>query len=131
MPIGFTLPFSKSSGSVGYFDTTQTDVDALREDIKSLLLTNWGERVCHYYLGCNFKEFLFESLHPDELKAKMADRVLTQVETWIPFVVVQKLNITLSQDDSNVPENGVRVSIEFGLASKPDLSSRLDVVVSQ
>jgi phage baseplate assembly protein W len=131
MPIGFTLPFSKSTGSIGYFETTEGEVAAVREDLKSLLLTNWGERVNHYFLGCNFKEFLFETLHADELKSRMADRVTNQVETWLPFVVVQNLNILLSEDDPNVPENGVKVNIEFGLVSKPDLSSRLEVIVTQ
>jgi len=131
MPLGFTLPFSKTTGSIGYFETTDKDIDAVREDLKSLLLTNWGERVCHYSLGCNFKEFLFETINSDELKSRMADRIVDQVETWLPFVTIQNLNIALTQDDSSILENTVKVNIEFGLTSKPDLSSRLEVLVSQ
>jgi phage baseplate assembly protein W len=131
MAIGFTLPFSKSSGSVGYFDTTSEDVSAAKENLKSLLLTNWGERVCHYYFGCNFKEFLFENIRTDELKTKMADRILNQVENWLPFIVIQKLNILLNTDDPSIPENGMRIAMSFGLISKPDLSSKLEIIVSQ
>lgn len=131
MPIGFTLPFSKSTGSLGFFETTQTELAAVGENLKSLLLTNWGERVNHYHLGCNLKEFLFENTHSEELKSKMADRILNQVETWLPFVSILNLNILLNEDDSSVPENTVKVMISFGLTSAPDLSSRLEVLVSQ
>jgi len=131
MPIGFTLPFSKSSGSVGYFETTSDEMSATRENLKSLLLTNWGERAMHYNFGCNFKEFLFENVHQDELKSRIADRVASQVEMWMPFVSVTNLDVLFAEDDANVPENAVQVKIEFRLDSRPDLKSRLDIIVSQ
>jgi len=131
MPLGFTLPFSKTTGSIGHFETTDKDIDAVREDLKSLLLTNWGERVCHYSLGCNFKEFLFETLHAEELKSRVIDRINNQIETWLPFVFIRNIDILLEDDDTNVPENGMKVNMEFGLISRPDLSSRLEVIVSR
>lgn len=131
MGIGFTLPFSKSTSEVGYFETTSTDIDAVKENLKSLLLTNWGERVNHYYFGCNFKEFLFENIHPAELKSRIGERILSQVETWLPFLAIETLNVNLTEDDSNLPENGVGIRIDFKLIAKPDLSSRLEIVVAQ
>ena len=131
MPIGFTLPFSKSTVSLGFFETTSTELAAVGENLKSLLLTNWGERVNHYNLGCNLKEFLFENVHSDELKSRIADRILNQVETWMPFVTIQTLNILLHEDDPSVPENSVKVGLVFGLSSRPDLSSRVDLLVTQ
>lgn len=131
MAIGFALPFSKSTGSLGYFETSSTELAAVGENLKSLLLTNWGERVNHYHLGCNFKEFLFENVHPEEMKSKMADRILNQVETWLPFVSIQNLNILLHEDDPSVPENSVKLKIVFGLSSRPDFNSRLELIVTQ
>lgn len=131
MAIGFTLPFSRSSGSVGYFETTSDEVSAVKENLRSLLLTNWGERVNHFYMGCNLKEFLFENVEVDEMRAKVADRVLSQVETWLPFVTVQNLNVLLTEDDATIPENGVKIRIDFILSAKPDLSSRLEQIVAR
>ena len=131
MPIGFTLPFSKSSDSIGFFETTSDDVSAVKENLKSLLLTNWGERVNHYHFGCNFKEFLFENMHQDELKSQIAERILNQIDMWMPFLAINNLNILFHEDDANVPENGLSVRIDFKLIEKPDLSSRLEIIVSQ
>lgn len=128
MPIGFTLPFSKASGSLGYFEMTYDELSALKENIKSLLLTNWGERLGHYYLGCNLREFLFEQIEANELREKIADRILSQINLWMPFVSIKNLNILLASDDPSVPENAVKIKIEFILTSKPDLSGKLEVV---
>lgn len=128
MPIGFTLPFSKASGSLGYFEMTNDEMSALRENIKSLILTNWGERLGHYYLGCNLREFLFEQIEVNELREKIADRILSQINLWMPFVTIKNLNILLTSDDQSVPENAIKIKIEFTLTSKPDLSGRLEVV---
>lgn len=131
MPIGFTLPFSASSGSVGYFETTETKLDAVTQNMRSLLLTNWGERVNRYYFGCNFREFLFENNGSDELRSKIADRILTQVEKWMPFVNIDTLNVLVPEVDSTVPENSVKVKMIFSLNSNPDLKSRFDLLVRQ
>ncbi len=124
MAIGFTFPLEKTSESLGYFKTTSTDVDAVEQNMKSILLTNWGERVMHYYFGCNFKEFLFENTNPEELKSKVAERVASQVQLWLPFVSIKVLNVLLTEDDSSIPENAFSVKIDFVLTSKPDMKSR-------
>lgn len=129
MSIGFELPFSVATGSVGYFQPTDTPLQAVRQNIKSLLLTNWGERPMHYFLGCNFKEFQFENIRPDELRSRITDRVLTQIDQWLPFVTIDDLRVLTSDDDDNVPENGVRVDMKFHVGSRVDLSERLSQLI--
>lgn len=129
MPFGFALPFSVATGSLGHFEMTNDELSAVRENLKSLLLTNWGERVGHYYLGCNLREYIFEPIEIGELKEKIADRILSQVSTWIPYVGIRNLNVLTSSDDSAIPENSVKLVIDFGIISKPDLSSRLVILV--
>lgn len=130
MSIGFTLPFAKSSGSVGYFATTNDEVSAVKENIKSLLLTNWGERPMHYYLGANLREFLFEPIDVDELRAKIEERITSQISTWLPFVSLDKLDILLSEDGQSVPENTIKIMLEFRITSRPDINARLDFFVT-
>lgn len=128
MPIGFTLPFAKSTGSLGYFEATQDEISAVRENLKSLLLTNWGERVMHYNFGCNLKEFLFQP-RTDELRDRISDRVQTQISTWLRFITVDELQVFFAEDSTDVPDNGVGVHIKFRLTERPDLTSLLDIVV--
>lgn len=129
MGIGFTLPFAKSTGSLGYFAVTNNEVSAVRENIKSLLLTNWGERPMHYYLGANLREFLFEQIDLEELRSKIEDRIVSQIATWLPFVSLDKIVVLLAEDGGGVPENQVRILLEFRITSRPDISERLDLFV--
>lgn len=131
MPIGLTLPFAKTTGSLGYLDFTSTELDAVRQNIKSLLVTNWGERVGHFNLGCNLVEFLFENIRGAETKQRIADRIVSQIATWMSFVSVEKLNIFLPEDDDAVPQNGVGIHVAFRITSRPNLSSVLEMIVSR
>lgn len=128
-PIGVTLPYKISSGSVGYFQTTEDELTAVENDIRSILVTNWGERPMHADFGCNFRELLFEPLVGEELRVRVADRVLQQMDRWLPFVDVDELNIVLSEDDNAVPENGFFVRMRFSLDSLPDLQGGATFIV--
>ena len=97
MAIGFTFPFAKSTGSIGYLETTNTELAAVEQNFKSLLLTNWGERVMHADFGCNLIEFLFEQQVNNELQERIGDRIVSQVNKWMPFVSIDKLNLIFCQ----------------------------------
>ncbi len=129
MSIGFTFPFSAASGSVGLFQMTNDQLSAINQNIRSLILTNWGERLGHYYLGCNLVEFLFEPIEVNELRERIADRIMSQIGTWLPFVFVKNLNVFLSSDDPTIQENSVKIVVDFGLSSRPELLSQVDVTV--
>jgi phage baseplate assembly protein W len=126
MSLGYTFPFARSTGSVGYFETTNDELSAVRENLKSLIFTNWGERVMHYTFGCNLKEFLFENISDNELKGRIADRIQSQVAQWLPFVIVDELFIFFNSDDGSILPNGIKIRIRFKLESRPDLFETLD-----
>lgn len=130
MAIGLTLPFAQSTGSVGYFEFTSDEYTAIQQNLKSLLVTNWGERVMHYNFGCNLREFIFEPIRGRDLKERIADRVLSQVNMWLPFVSVDELNIVLAEDDPSVPENGIGVRIIFRISSRPDFASLFEFMTT-
>ena len=125
MPIGFTLPFIKSSGSIGLFETTADELDAARQNLKSLLLTNWGERPMHFHFGCNVIEFLFNPGREEELKAAIADRINDQVSKWLPYLRLIDLNIIFHEDDPKVPDNGIGVFMRYVMVSRPDVLQSL------
>ena len=124
------MPFQQSSGSIGLFQTTDDELDAVRQNIKSLLITNWGERVMHYHMGCNLIEFVFEQMRGDSLREKIADRIIDQMATWLPFVTVVDLRIFFSDDDSSVPEQGIMVRMKFTTQNRPDALSDLEHTVT-
>ena len=49
----------------GYFETTKTTIDAIKNNIKLLLQTSQGERVFQPNLGMNLRQLLFEPMTED------------------------------------------------------------------
>ena len=56
--IGIDLPFSKDTGVQGYFKSTGTTVEAVKQNIKNLLMTNRNERLMQPLIGLNIRKFL-------------------------------------------------------------------------
>jgi len=125
MPIGLSLPFAKSTGSLGYLSSTDTELQAVQADILSLLLTDWGERPMQYYFGCNMSEFVFEQ-KTDDLKQQIASRIISQVGKWLPFIKLDELNILYGSDDGSIGENSLKVKMRFSFASRTDLRGTLE-----
>ncbi len=125
MAIGLTLPLARATGSLGYLEVTRSELAAVEQNLRSLLYTNWGERVMHFNLGCNLIEFLFEQQSSD-LKERIEDRIRSQVATWMPFVIIDNITVLFPSDSLTVPDNVTRLSLRFRLSSRPDLSSVLN-----
>lgn len=72
----------------------------------------------HYDFGCNLRQFLFEPRN-SQLRGSIAERIKTQVSTWMPFLTLTELFITFDADDKTLKENEIRISIKatFGNVS--------------
>lgn len=110
MSIGFNFPFQPSTGSLGYLEVTEDVAAAIRANLRSLLLTNWGERVMHVDFGCNLREFLFEA-RTRSLQPRIADRVKSQISRWMPYLTLRVLNVIFSDEDPSLSENGFRIHL--------------------
>ena len=118
MSIGFNFPFQPSTGSLGYLEVTEDVAAAITANLRSLLLTNWGERVMHIDFACNLREFLFEN-RSKSLKPRIADRVKGQLSKWMPYLSLTVLNIIFSDEDPAIPENGFRIHTEVAYGNIP------------
>lgn len=123
---GFSFPFTKATGSLGYFEVTRNEIDAIKANLTSLLVTNWGERVMHYYFGCNLIEFLFEQQRDRTLKNKIAERIIEQVETWMPYLSIDELNVFFTTEEPTIPEHTIGIRISFSVNGRPDLTGVLN-----
>lgn len=124
MPIGLTLPFAQTTSSLGYLAFSTGELEAAYYNVKSLVLTNWGERPNHFYLGCNLIEYLF-SQNTEETADQVRTRIESQVGTWLPYVSVDQVDVLFPQDLENV----MKVKVKFSLRRHPDLSSVIEATI--
>ena len=118
MSISFNFPFAPATGSLGYLEVTNDVISAIQANVRSLLLTNWGERVMHVDFGCNLREFIFEP-RTKALKGRIADRIKNQLAKWMPYLALTGVTITFADEDPQVPENGFNIHLDLQYGNIP------------
>ena len=125
--VGIDFPFARvpSSGD-GYFKTSKTTIDAIKNNIKLLLKTERGERVFQPFLGMNLKRFIFEQLTED-VQIQIENDIVNMFETWLPFVELRDIQIAAGQADAN--QNKININIIFNIRKAPNSFESVGVVL--
>ena len=63
--VGIDFPFAIVPNKDGYFATTKTTIESVKNNIRLLLQTQKGERIFQPNLGMNIRRFLFEQITED------------------------------------------------------------------
>jgi len=120
--MGINLKFPLRSYRKGFFEMNDTTIAAVRENIKTLLMTVKGERVVNPSIGTNIPTLmgqLFEQIDTGEMEAKLGAEITTALETWMPEV--KMIGITVY----------TQYTVPFGTALNPnDVLIRMNYVYS-
>ena len=123
--IGIKMPFQNSSS--GYFDSTNLTMDALKENIRNLIKTRKGERLFQPELGLGLDKILFENID-DDLKILIEDEIRGSLKKWLPFVVVQRINIEEDSSKTGL-SNSVSINIDFGMTYATNMTDSVEIVI--
>ena len=133
--MGINLKFPLRSYRRGFFEMNNTTIAAVRENIKTLLMTVKGERVVNSSIGTNIPTLmgqLFEQIEPGEMEAKLGAEISSALAQWMPEV--EMTGITVYTQD-NVPmgtalnPNDILVRMEYvysGIPNAIDLNFNTD-----
>ena len=130
--IGLDLPIrldNSTSGS-GYFATTDTTIEAVKNNIRNLLNTNQGERLMQPNLGLNLRQYLFEHFDEDMI-VQIKNDIADTFRTWLPFVSIQ--NIAVFMDDNgtgDIQKNKLSISIHFRIQKDPTTLESIEISLS-
>tara|TARA_E500000331_G_scaffold308229_2_gene313592 strand:+ start:663 stop:1142 length:480 start_codon:yes stop_codon:yes gene_type:complete len=117
--VGIDLPFRRGDDKDGWFATSSTTMEAVKNNIKNLLSTNVGERFMQPNLGTNLISVLFEQIDETTI-VRIQDIILDSLEIWLPFVEVRDIKVTTDESDEVIDRNQVRVNIIFNIKQDPD-----------
>ena len=86
------------------------------EDLKFLLLTHIGE-IPNFEpnFGTRLLYVLFEpNLNSSELKENINEIITTAVDTWLPEITIEKIDITTSEDDPTLSHDVIiKLTVNF------------------
>jgi len=123
--VGLNLPIARQSGDrEGYFATTKTTMDAVKNDIKLLLMTERGERLFQPFLGMNIRRFLFEQI-TDDTAIEIENDIVDTFQTWLPFVELRDIDVDLGDQNKNT----IKINITFNIRNAPTELQSVGVVL--
>jgi len=117
--IGIDLPIRRGGAKEGFFATTSTTIEAVKNNIRNLLQTNEGERFFQPNLGLNLKKNLFEHITSENLIG-IQDSILDKFEFWLPFVEVRDIQVLSRDNTTDIGANEIRVKIDFNIKQDPN-----------
>ena len=117
--VGIDLPIRRGNNLDGFFATTSTTIEAVKNNIRNLLQTNEGERFFQPNLGLNLRRLLFEHITNENLIG-IQDSIMDKMEFWLPFVEVRDIQVLSRDNTTDVGANEIRVKILFNIKQDPN-----------
>ena len=111
--VGIEFPFGKTTGD-GYFKSTKTTIDAVKNNIRLLLQTQRGERVFQPNLGMNLRSLIFEQLNED-ITIQIENNIVDVFGKWLPFVDLRGIEVVRNDN-----LNQVNINIKFSVRRAPN-----------
>ena len=117
--IGIDLPVHRDSGGDGFFATTSTTIEAVKNNIRNLLQTEEGERFFQPNLGIGLRRVLFDHITEESLIG-IQDSILDKLEFWLPFVEVRDIQVLSREDSTDIGANEIKLKILFNIKQDPN-----------
>ena len=120
--VGIDFPLARVVGDDGYFKTTKTTVESIKNNIKLLLQTEQGERLFQPALGMNLRSVLFNQITEDS-RIEIENNIVDTFNTWLPFVELRQIDVDTGRQD----QNQIKINITFNIKRAPNSLNSVQV----
>jgi phage baseplate assembly protein W len=114
LPIGIRTPLTLGQSNDGIFSMHFNIADQIQDNLRNLLLTNWGERLGLYDYGANLRGLAFE-ITSEQFDIEATRRIKSAVSKWMPFVDLQTYEKQTLGRTSGVDVAEVKLRIIYGV----------------
>lgn len=102
IPVGIKTPLEIDSLGKEIFALNYNIQDQVRDNLRNLLMTNHGERVCLYDFGANLQPLVSEYVNKDDFDSEAMLRINTAISKYMPFITPLEFD---SKVDRRVDDN--------------------------
>jgi len=124
--VGIDFPFGRVPNQDGYFKTTKTTIESVKNNIRLLLKTEKGERLFQPNLGLSLRRFLFQQINEDT-NILIENEIVDTFEKWLPFVEIQELDVNTQPINSD--RNQIKIKVTFNIRRAPGSLESVGVVL--
>lgn len=127
------LKFPLKSYRRGFFQGNTDTISAVRENIKTLLLTVKGERVMHAELGTRIPVLqgqLFEPVTRDETFENIRLEIETAIQTYLPYIRILNISMITQETEPALGNNKIRVNMAYAISDQSALVDNVDITLN-
>ena len=127
------LKFPLKSFKRGFFQGNSDTISAVRENIKTLLLTTKGERVMHAELGTQIPVLqgqLFEPITRDETFENIRLEIETAIQTYLPYIRILNIRMITQKEEPRLGNNKIRINMSYALSDQSALVDNVDITLN-
>ena len=127
------LKFPLKSYRRGFFQGNTDTISAVRENIKTLLLTTKGERVMHGELGTQIPVLqgqLFEPITREETFENIRLEIETAIQTYLPYIRILNISMITQETEPSLGNNKIRVNMAYAISDQSALVDNVDITLN-
>ena len=127
------LKFPLKSFRRGFFQGNTDTLSAVRENIKTLLLTLKGERVMHAEMGTNIAVLqgqLFEPTSKDETFENIRLEIETSIQSYLPYIRVLNIKMITQEEEPTLGNNKIRISVFYAISDQSALVDNINLTLN-
>ena len=114
IPIGIKTPMRAGSAGEGVWAMHYELSDQVHDNLRNLILTNWGERLGVYDFGANLRELTTELVSQEDFDGEAVVRIRDAVGRWMPYVTLQNY-ISETQHAGNEKTGIINFTITYDI----------------
>lgn len=116
IPYGIKTPL-KIGVSDGILEMNYSLEEQFADNLRNLILTNWGERLGLYDYGANLRPLTVEFSSQEDFDNEAIDRIRSAVSKWMPFIDLESFTSTVDRFE-NKSTGIIKINITYNI---PDL----------
>lgn len=124
-PIGIKTPL-RLSDTDGLLVMTFSLADQVHDNLRNLILTNWGERLGHYNFGANLRPLTTEFVSQSDFDSEAIERIRNAVGRWMPYIDLEDFDSKVNRVD-NKNTAVINVTITYNVPSLNIKGKKLQV----
>lgn len=97
-PLGIKTPVEFGSNEDSLFKMHFNPGDQIKDNLRNLILTNFGERLGKAQIGANLKDISFDLTAIDQYESEVSQRIRETVNNFMPVVEIRDIS---TQDVTN------------------------------
>jgi phage baseplate assembly protein W len=126
VPIGIVTPLQLGTRSEGILKTNMSLADQISDNLRNLILTNWGERLGQYKFGANLRELTTEISSQENFDNEAMARIKDAVDRWMNYItLVDFASVIDTQQRSDIGK--IRLTVTYIVANIQPLPRQLSI----